>query len=96
MLIVDKTRYGGEKNRRCTIQEVYDLLDNRNATANLEASNADSVQEIIAWLPSIRQIDVYCYFENSFLDIHLNSYCGECIRLYNTGIETSLTLLVNG
>ena len=75
------------------LQYMYDMLTNEFFTMNEEVRNGKELQHIIAWLPMIVSISIVRYIDESWLDITFVN--GEQIRMYNTGIERELDILVD-
>ena len=76
-----------------TVEEIFNLLTDKDTDFDAEAPNVDKIAYIVSWLPSINTISVYTSVENCYLVVRLNN--GEEIKVLNTGYEQALSEFFN-
>lgn len=94
--MIIKCNYEGKADKSFSVDEIYKFLTDENINIEEEkALNTEAIQHIIAWLPMIAEIDIYCYSDsvNHYTNVTFTN--GEKVKyIYNIGIEIALTDLL--
>lgn len=80
------------ESKHISMQEMYDLLIDKDINTNGEELNEEVIGYIIAWLPNITAMCVTRTFNNNWLDIAFTN--NQVMRFYNIGIEYAISCWV--
>lgn len=87
---------GNTMSKSFSTQRLFDVLSNKDTVIDIidsvESNPKESAERLIAWLPNIKELGAYRYFDYSFIDVRFTN--DESVRLYNTGYELALWELV--
>ncbi len=86
-----------EESEILSLQRIYDILTDKETFIDshnpAECNSKKAAERLIAWLPNIKELGIFRYFDNDFIDVTFKD--GDSVRLYNTGYELAFERLVS-
>lgn len=79
-----------------SVQQIFDILTDPDTRLDynneVECNPKVASERLIAWLPNIKELGVFRYFDYCFIDVVFKD--NNTVRLYNTGYEFAFEIMV--